>query len=789
MEEQSKRRKKQNYKKRIFIPLFLFLVALIFVGCIRVLIIVNTKAYENRTVENQMNSVMDKKIKANRGTIYDRNNEPLAVSSTVYTVALDTKALQEIIEKEKENKSKSMSESEKTITGLVSFIPKFPDNDKDRVRKNEKEIRALLNDSPSSWRVIANNVSFEVGEEIKNANLKCVYLETNTKRNYPSPYLAPQVIGFIRGDESWGLERIYNDYLTGTDGRRFNTFENDETIKTNDFEPIQGNSLITTLDSTIQNYADTICKNTFIDCKNSEHLAKYTALTVMNPNTGEILAMSQYPSFNLNQPEEILNADDISMPDNVLKEIEKIKKDSSLKVKEINEKVKNTETLAKQNLTWRNFNVSDYFEPGSIFKPIVVAMALEEKLITKTSTYFCSGSKNIAGTNIPCHKLSGHGAETLSEVLDNSCNVGMMEIGLKLGKDLLYKFEHDFGIGELTGIDLPAESDVSFYVPEPSKIGIVTLATESFGQGLCVSPIQALSSFSALINGGSVYKPYVVSQIVDANGKIVKKIEPETLKKPISRETSEFMRKSMQSVVETGTGKKAAIPGYSIGGKTGTAQQGDRETGGYTLTFMAYFPVEDPQYLALAIIHQPKDYSDGVVSPAPMIKELFQNIITYKSIPPSKSIDAEIEISENEVRMPDLSNKSVKEAINTLNALGISAFSVIGNGDIVDRQVPNAGDNIAKDTSSVLIFPKISDKTKKLIAVPDVIGLKFTEAQAALSAQGFEYIIAENEAEKKEEKSENETTSETANNSVVYEQIPAAGINLEKGTTIKLKIQ
>lgn len=762
-----RKKRTDSMQKRLVIVLSFCLLVLISIGIFRVayIKIVHGKEYEAMAISNQMNKIQDKIVNPNRGAILDRNKQALAVSSTVYNVALDVRVLSECKTAVQNN----------TIDGLSKML-EIPKEELNSYIQINPETKKPAKDT--SWLVLKKKIPFQLGKKIEEMKLSCVHLEEDTKRTYPHGFLASQVVGFIRGDTIWGLEKSYNDSLLGTPGRTFRTYESDNTIVTREISPIEGNTIVTTIDQTIQQFAETICKNTYEACK-PDHSAVNTSIIVMNPNNGEILAMAEYPTFDLNIPEDVTIKDED-------------------KYKDIWNNLSNEEKLKHQNSTWKNFNITDTFEPGSIFKPIVIAAALEEGVLSPNDTFYCGGSKTYGKDTITCHLKSGHGTETIEQVLANSCNVGMMDIVSKMGREKFYKYQKDFGFGEKTGIDLPGEADAANLIYGLNQLNTVELATSSFGQGFNATSIQSLNAIAATINGGYLLKPHIVSQVIDSKGSIMKEYSTEIMKKPISETTSNYLRKAMESVIATtGTGKKAIIEGYSLGGKTGTAQQGKREDGIYTLDFIAYLPADNPEYVAMAVINRPEHYTDGIVSPVPMLRELFVNIINYKSIPPTKGTaaqDVNIETS-SEVIIKDYTNKNLKDTIKELNDLGIDFEIAGGGGDIVTKQFP-AGNSRVPVGNSILLYVGTSGTEKELVLLPDVSGLTATEAINILSNVGFEARVVDASLDAAGNKISEETASQegtdsdiTVKEKTVFQQIPAAGTNVEKGTIIKIKIK
>ncbi|MCD7854308.1 MAG: PASTA domain-containing protein [Clostridiales bacterium] len=768
-----KRIPKNFYKGRLKLIFVIFIFCLSFVGFFRVFTIIyfHGSEYEAKAINNQVSRIQDKVINANRGNIYDRNNQPLAVSNTVYSVILDVRVLAD----------QKTEVQEETLTGLSSALEMPYDELKEYLSKGSDG--ALKYDT--NWQIIAKQVPYDTGKAIDEMGLSCVYLEEDTQRTYPNDKLASQLIGFIRGDTKWGLEAYYDDEMTGTPGRVFRTYEADDSITTRREEPIRGNSLVTTLDITIQQYAENIAKTAY-----NEYEAQNTSVLVMNPTTGEVLAMAAYPSFSLNDPMQITQLEDDEF---------KTQWDTVMTDEEKSEAC---------NLAWKNYNITSTFEPGSIMKPLVVASALESGAITKNDSFFCGGSKIVADYEIKCHNIYGHGTQTIAEVLAHSCNVGMMDIAYAMGSDSFYDFFKDWGFGEITGIDLPNEASAAALINSRDEMHITELATYSFGQGFNCTPVQILSAFSAVINGGNLMKPYVVSQILDSSGNVIKETEPTVVRRVISEDTSDWMRENLQSVLEgDGTGVKARVDGYAIGGKTGTAEQGARDGTQWVCDFIAYLPIDDPQLICMVTIDR-SVMGDGA-SPAPQMKELLIDLInTYNISPADENADFEKIVDTGEITLDDYTGYSLENAISQLNSLGIDYELVGDSGDTILRQFPEGGSSIDK-TTKVLLYITIGDSNSTLEAVPDLTGLTAEQAAQALSAYGFDLVIENTNADFDEGSSSvssavtstdgesSDTLTETTTEAVdskeegvktVYKQSPSAGTKVPSGTTVKVKL-
>ncbi len=750
---------KIRISKRMCLLIGVVFAAILYVGVYRIFDIkyVSGKDYENRAIYNQINKIQDRIINPNRGAILDRNKQALAVSLNVYNVIFDIRNFDTLKANEKES----------VFDVLIKKLGMTKEELNELVKKDSSG--KLVNDT--NYKILKKEVEYKVGQEIKNQNLKCIYLEEDTKRIYPHNSLAAQTVGFIRGDSSWGLESYYNENMTGTPGRIFRTYEANNSIITRQEAAKEGNSIVTTIDQTIQQYVEKAIKDAYY-----QHNAENTSAIVMNPNTGEILAMASYPTFDSNSPNKL----------------SLLEKDDYKKVWEQMPDEKKSEVSLK---SWRNFNISDTFEPGSIFKPIVIAAALEEGVINESDTYFCGGKKVYGEDTIKCHKISGHGSQSVSQVLENSCNVGMMDIVTKLGAEKFLKYQRDFGYGEKTGIDLPGEASAENLMYSIDQLkGNVYLATSSFGQGFNATAMQSMNAFAATVNGGNIMQPYLVSQIIDKDGNVVEEHNPKIVRKVISQSTSDFIRKSLESVVNTGTGKKAKIDGYAIGGKTGTAEQGDRKLGQHTCSYIAYLPVENPDIMIGVFLHKPTPYIEGTSSAAPMLREILMNIINYKAIPPSyeNNSNNSVALENTEILVGDYTNKNLQETVKNLNALGLNFDIVGGSGDTIVKQIPTANNKINKSTK-ILLYISTKDKSKELVLVPDVIGMTTEQAKQVIEQQGFLCNIVKREAVEGNLEAESGNEAETGGNEAsenkelkVVEQCPSSEVKIEKGTIIKI---
>lgn len=704
------------------------------IGKIAYLKIVKGEEYES-AAKTQQTEDYDNTIKANRGSIVDRNNQAFAVSTRVYNLALDVRVLVS---------SYSAEEQEKTISTLarIDYLGLDYATLKSYITVDSNGVPA----ADTHWKVLAKKLSREQKEEIEAMGLKGVVFGADTKRSYPLGTVASDVIGFIRGDSSWGLESQYDQVLSGVDGREFKTYDGSSSAVIQTIDAKDGQTVVTTLDYNIQQYAEQAVAQAVED-----YSPKHAAVLVMNPQTGEVYAMAEYPSFNSNTPSD---------PTTIY---------TSEEFKGEWEAMTDEEQLNYLMESWKNFNISYTFEPGSIYKPMVVAAALEEGIISESDTFVCNGKKTVYDREIRCWQRSGHGTETVEDVLANSCNVAMMDIGEKMGRSLFYKYQKDFGFGEKTGIDLPGEESSANNLFAENAIGPVDLATMSFGQSFNCTAIQVLTAFSAVINGGNLMQPYVVSKIYDSNGDVTYEKTPTVVRNVISEETSNTVRKYLQTVIDSGTGKKAKIEGYAIGGKTGTAQQAIRINEKYTVTFVGFLPVDDPQIIAIAILDRPSVYTEGSTSAAPMLKGLLENIIKYLGIPKTEDAQSTSSSSDNTVVLDDLTQYTTNDAITYMTLKGLN-YQIVGEGSVVTSSAPHAGTEVAEG-STIIVYVTKGENDDNMTQTPSVLGKSYDDAVQTIMNEGLSPVVEGDES------------------GVVTYQNPQKGEYVLKGSEVKLKFE
>lgn len=698
--------------------------------------VVHGAEYEAAAKNQQINRY-DITIPPNRGSILDRNNQVLAISTTVYNVALDSLQLAEVAEL-------SPEEQEKTLTTLCEYFPELDYNTlKQYVTINPETGELYMN---NHWKYLVKGIERSVKEELEAMNLKGVYFEKSSKRSYPLNSSACHLVGFTRGDAQWGLEGYYNSYMEGTPGRSFILYNGADSVVHQDYDAKDGDTIITTIDYNIQKIAEEVVAETA-----AEWPAKNVAAMVMDPYTGEVYAMAESHSFDLNNPNEIPEWEtDITYTENW-------------------DQLSNEEQLNYLNTMWKNFCVSDTYEPGSIFKPMVVAAGLEEGVITPNSSFPCGGYTDIGGYRIYCHLRSGHGTINIEQIMAQSCNMGVIQIANLLGVDKFYEYQREFGFGDYTGIDLPGEA--AGLLHEKEAIGPTELATMSFGQTFNCTSIQVIAAFSSLINGGNLVKPHVVSQIVDADGNVVMQNDTEVVRRVISEKTSSYMRTALKATVENGLAKKLQIDGYSIGCKTGTAEQGSRTNDDlWTLSNMSYFPAENPKYIVFTVINQPSDYVEGVQTPTPMTKKLIEGIIKYDNLEPTQPVEDEANLSQNKtVTVADYTDSVIFDVIGDLDGKELT-YKVVGNGNTVVNQVPKGGTTVDVG-SEVILYVQRSEEDTGTVSVPNVVGKNYEQAETTLTNAGFTVAF------------------EGDQSGTVTAQDPKYGVSVAKGSEVMLTLE
>ena len=569
--------KNKTFHKKKILVVFLaaFILILYLIGRLVYLMVFDAEYYQQKAEDLHER---ERDIKAARGEIIDRNGTVLATNRTVCTIS--------VIHSQIEN-------PEKVIEKLSEFL----EMDADQVRKKVEKI--------SSIERIRSNVDKRTGDKIRNLGLAGVKVDEDFKRYYPHNELASKVLGFTGGDNQGivGLEVRYDDWLSGKDGKILtmtNAYGQElEQEGERRQEPVTGNQLTISLDCNLQMYCEQAAQKVMLE-KNADEVS----VILMNPQNGEIFAMVNVPEYNLNEP-FTLNVETAS-------------------------DLKESEKQDLLNQMWRNACINDTYEPGSTFKIITTAAALEQGVVTVNDSFYCPGYKIVEDRRIRCHKTTGHGAETFTQGIMNSCNPVFIELGLRLGAENFYHYFEQFGLLRKTGIDLPGEAATIMHKKE--NIGQVELATISFGQSFQITPIQLVTTVSSLINGGTRVVPHFGVSVQNVEGETRKTFSYDETEGTVSTATSKTLCDLLEHVVSEGTGKKAAIEGFSIGGKTATSQTLPRSDHKYIASFLGFAPAENPQVIGLIVIDNPQGVYYGGTVAAPVMKEIFENALPYLGI-------------------------------------------------------------------------------------------------------------------------------------------------------------
>lgn len=570
--------KNKTFHKKKILVIFLaaFILILYLIGRLVYLMVFDAEYYQQKAEDLHER---ERDIKAARGEIIDRNGTVLATNRTVCTIS--------VIHSQIEN-------PEKVIEKLSEFL----EMDADQVRKKVEKI--------SSIERIQSNVDKRTGDKIRNLGLAGVKVDEDFKRYYPYNELASKVLGFTGGDNQGivGLEVKYEKYLKGINGKILTTTDARgielDGVAEDRLEPEAGNTLRISLDYTMQKYALQMAEKV-----RTEKQADKVGIILMNPQNGEIYAMVNVPEFDLNQPFMLNN-------------------------EETGENLTDEQRQDALNQMWRNGCINDTYEPGSTFKIITASAGLEEGAVHLTDQFSCPGYKVVEDRRIRCHKVGGHGAENFVQGIQNSCNPVFIEVGLRIGVDRFFDYFRQFGLMDLTGVDIPGEAGTIMHKKE--NVGQVELATISFGQSFQITPIQLATTVSALVNGGRRVTPHFGMEVLSAEGKKVKTFRYNAKKHIVSEKTSQTMRELLESVVAEGSGKNAYVEGYRIGGKTATSQTLPRSANKYISSFVGFAPADDPQILGMCVIYNPQGVYYGGTIAAPVIGKIFENILPYLGI-------------------------------------------------------------------------------------------------------------------------------------------------------------
>ncbi len=662
--------------------------------------------YQQQALQNRIREIV---VEPKRGVIYDRNGNELAVS-------ISTEACYAV-------------PAEVAKSGKTAYVAR----ELSRIleMKEEDVYELLTRKQHSVW--IKFKLTQEQAKEIREKKLPGIGIIPKPQRYYPKKNLACHVLG-IAGDYNQGLEGIevaYDKELSGLEGRllvEYDAAGHEIPESTHQFiEPEQGLSVVLTIDQTIQYIAERELDKIF-----QERSPKSATIIVMDPHTGEILAMANRPDFDPNNYQKY------------------------------------------SNQARRNKAIADSYEPGSTFKIVTLAAALEEKVADRNDRFFDPGSIRVNGEVIHCWLPEGHGSQTLAEVVQNSCNPGFITLGLRLGVQKLYKYIKAFGFGSCLGIDLPGEA-TGIIIPE-NQVKPVDLATISIGQANSVTPLQMVTALSAVVNGGKLMKPYLVKELRNSEGKVVKRFRPQVLRQVISPETSRLERELLESVVTKGSGRNAYIEGYSVGGKTGTAQKplpgGGYSTTDYIASFLGFAPVDDPRLVALVVVDSPQGYPyyGGTVA-APVFREVVRDSLRYLGVP-MRYRPEEKSAGENMTVVPPVVNLPLQEAEKILKEAGLEC-SRVGNGEIVYGQIPPDGVEVRRGSKVLLDLRPPESTANGKREVPNLQGKTLRDAAELLGMMGL-VLVPE---------------GDDLPTGIAVEQDPQPGTSLPAGGRVRVKFR
>ncbi len=724
-------------KRMLFVLAFVFAAGfIVLIGRLVKIQIIDGRFYAGQAARQQMSTIT---VSANRGTIYDRNMQPLAVSATVWDVVVAPAYIKTDAQRGSiaDNLSKILSMDRQTIYDKIS-------------RHTSYEIVA---------KKVEKSTADLVRKYISDHTINSVSLVEDSKRYYPFGNFASQVLGFTGTDNQGlaGIEKQYDSVLKGVSGRIVTARNAHGTDMPFDYSDSvaakSGTDVVLTIDQVVQHYLEAGLTQAVKD----NGVANRATGIIMNVKTGEILAMATEPGFDPNDPFTV--ADTATQQSLASLSGDEQKKAAAL----------------AQQTQWRNKAITEPYEPGSVFKVITTAAALQEGAVHENDSFFCPGSVKVADRSFRCWKAGGHGAENFVQGFENSCNVVFIQVGQRLGPLNFFKYITNFGLLQKTGIDLPGEAAINSNVAytKQSDYTPVTLASCSFGQSNKMTPIQLITAIAAATNGGNLVQPHLLKAETDSGGKVVKTVGTVVKHPVISAETSKEIGKLMGLEVIEGTGKNAYVAGYRVGGKTGTSQKLDTsDPNDRIASFAGIAPSDDPQVAILIVLDDPHSQNKyGGVIAAPVAGTVLSQVLPYLGIQPQYTDE---ELAKLDVKAPDMVGKSVSAAKNQVAAAGLTV-EVVGTGDTVLSQVPSAGDTLPKDGRVVLNTG--GNGADASVTVPSLIGLTPTQVNAELSRLGLngKYLGVEL------------TGSGTAEKA--YEQDVAAGTKVAPGTVVTVKFR
>ena len=601
------------------------------------------------------------------------------------------------------------------------------------------------------YEIVARKIDNSTAEKIRKSGLKGIYLIEDSKRTYPYGSLASHVVGFVGTDNQGlaGTEMVYDKYLKGMPGRMISAKSASGTEMPYKYEkyinPENGSNLVLTIDEVIQHFVEEELKQAVADYD----VENGAACIIMNAKTGEILAMATQPDFDLNQPFELT--------EDMQKQLEGLSGDE-----------RKTEYNKLLNKLWRNKAVVDGYEPGSTFKPFTGAMALEENLVGRNEHFLCTGAVHVGGHTIHCWKTAGHGSLTFSEGFENSCNPVFMALGARVGAKNFYKYFKKFGFTETTGFDLPGEASGTFHSMD--RFNDAEIATSSFGQSFIVTPLQLITAYTAITNGGTMVRPHVAKELVDDDGNVIKSFDTQVIRQAISKETADTIRDILEGVVSNGTAKNAYIKGFRLGGKTGTSEKTPRGSGKYIASFVGFAPANDPEIIGLVMLDEPMGGSHmGGQIAAPTFKKIFDEVLRYMGVEP--------QYTEEEAQTLDKTVPNVvgleKSAIPKAFAESGLKYNIIGSGKAVVSQVPKGGATLPEG-STVALYTEEDSQTE--VTVPNVCSYTATDANILLTNAGLNMKVSG-------------ATDTGQGAAVVGSQSPEAGSRVKRGSVVTVEFK
>lgn len=747
-------------------------------------------------------------ISASRGTIYDKNGEIMAISYATETIYLDPRAIQSYVESQEqaiEDAAEKAAEEGEPYTAPEVLDQAYIARGLSRILEvDEESILEDMERTYSQYEVIKRKVDQDVADEVRRfingeideegnqlttvdedgntvlistggrpTRLQGIHLEPDTKRLYPFGSLAGNVIGFVNANEvgAYGLEAAYNDVLSGTSGLTITPtnvngtpllFSGGEQY----YDAENGNSLVLTLDTNVQ-YA--------LEKGLESMLDKYDAANggqgiVMDVNTGAILAMASYPNYDPGDYSTIYSQ---ALQEELAANQAAIQQNrGSYKTEEAYQEALDKALSDAQNKQWRNKSYQDTYEPGSTFKAITLATALEEGVVNMNTTFNCTGSIRVEGWGQPikCSNRSGHGTQTLKVATGNSCNPAFVTMGLRIGTETYYQYLKSFGLMDPTGIDLPAEADGIFASEESFNSNVVSLASYAFGQTFNVTPLELIRAQAATINGGYLYTPYLVEQVLDDEGNVVSQHETEAVRQVISEETSAKVRECLEWVVSDGGGRNGQVTGYRIGGKTGTADK--TGTNDVVVSFMCFAPADDPQIIMLLTMDTPSRTTGtavfGGTMVAPVASQIMSEILPLLGIEPDYTAE---ELVGADTTVPNVVGQTRADAESRLTSLGFT-FRTVGDGDTVTDQTP-AGGAIVPGNATIILYLG-QEKPDTPCTVPNVVGMTASAANRAITNAGLIMKVTG-------------TTNASSGNVYALSQNLAAGTEVEAGTVVTVQ--